>query len=110
MPALNDSYSRRQFIGALAKVSGALPLLVTRRNTAAASVQRIGFLIRAGYPQLVEAFSGELARLGLIDGETIIIEKRFSQPDSRRPIEFWPESRRSPPAQPTWRTLHYAYA
>jgi len=81
MSPLEDSHSRRQFIGALAKVSGALPLLVTRGSAAAPSLQRIGFLIRAGYPQLVDAFSGELARLGHIDGETIVIEKRFSQPD-----------------------------
>src|SRR5439155_19506891 len=80
MSPLEDSHSRRQFIGALARVSGALPLLVTRGSAAAPSLQRIGFLIRAGYPQLVDAFSGELARLGHIDGETIIIEKRSSQP------------------------------
>ena len=80
MSPREDSYSRRQFIGALAKVSGTLPLLVTR-GAAAPSLQRIGFLIRAGYPQLVDAFSGELARLGHTDGETIVIEKRFSQPD-----------------------------
>ena len=72
--------SRRQFIGTLAKVSGALPLLLTT-GSAAAGLQRIGFLIRAGYAQLVDAFSSELARLGHIDGRTIVIEKRFSRPD-----------------------------
>jgi hypothetical protein len=78
---LLDSYSRRQFIGALAKASSALPLLVTGGSGVAPILPRIGFLIRAGYPQLVDAFSGELARLGHVDGKTIVIEMRFSQPD-----------------------------
>jgi putative ABC transport system substrate-binding protein len=76
-----DAHSRRQFIGTLAKVSGALPLLVTSGSGAAPILPRIGFLIRTGYTELVDAFSGELARLGHIDGETIVIEKRFSQAD-----------------------------
>ena len=73
-------YNRRQFIGALARVSGAFPLIA---NSFARVLppQRIGFLIRAGYPQLVAAFTDELTRLGQIEGETIVVEKRFSQAD-----------------------------
>ena len=42
---------------------------------------RIGLMMRAGYPEFVAAFTDELARLGHVDGRTVIIEKRLAKPD-----------------------------
>jgi len=71
---------RRRFIGALA-AAGAWPLFPPRRRGAVAPIHRIGFLIREGYAQLVDAFRGELARLGYVEDVDIVIEKRASRPD-----------------------------
>jgi putative ABC transport system substrate-binding protein len=68
-----DCCSRRRFIKTLATASVVFPLL--------GRPPRIGFLIRAGYTDLVDTFTGELARLGHVEGETIEIEKRFSRSD-----------------------------
>jgi putative ABC transport system substrate-binding protein len=41
-------------------------------------VRRIGFLIGAA-PTLITAFEGELRRLGYVDGENLVVEKRISR-------------------------------
>lgn len=49
----------------------------TRRRRA----RSIGFVIGADYPQLVAAFKEELRRLGYVEGESLIVEMRQSQPN-----------------------------
>src|SRR3954468_979979 len=78
MRPLDTRCSRRHFMAAA--MSGAFPLLPNALS-AARPVRRIGFLIRAGYSELVDAFTAELARLGHLEGEALVIEKRFSRAD-----------------------------
>ena len=40
---------------------------------------RVGFLIGDGFPTLVEAFQGELRRLGYIEGKNLVLEERVSR-------------------------------
>jgi putative tryptophan/tyrosine transport system substrate-binding protein len=42
---------------------------------------RIGLMLRQGYPEFIAAFTDELARLGHVDGRTVLIEKRLAKPD-----------------------------
>jgi putative ABC transport system substrate-binding protein len=43
---------------------------------------RIGFLLGEGYPELAAAFRNELSRLGYAEGGNIVIESRFSRPNT----------------------------
>lgn len=45
-------------------------------------IPRIGYLAGIGFPQLESAFIDELKKLGYKEGENIIIEKRFTRPNS----------------------------
>lgn len=72
------SLSRRQV------VAGAVVTLAAGTFAAARpprSPPHIGLMMRAGYPEFITAFSDELARLGHVDGQTVIIEKRLAKPD-----------------------------
>jgi putative ABC transport system substrate-binding protein len=40
---------------------------------------RIGFMIGEGFPTLVEAFRGELHRLGYVEGRNLVLESRFGR-------------------------------
>lgn len=46
-----------------------------------ARLPRIGLMVRDGNPEFVAAFTDELARLGHVDGRTVVIEKRLARPD-----------------------------
>ena len=43
---------------------------------------RIGFITGAGFPELEAAFTDELRKLGVIEGHDVIIERRFTRPDT----------------------------
>lgn len=54
------------------------------------AVPRVGFLLGAGYPELLGAFHSELARLGYVQDRNIVIVQRLSRPntdDARRHAE-----------------------
>jgi putative tryptophan/tyrosine transport system substrate-binding protein len=51
-------------------------------SSAAASAPRVGFLVGASFPTMIAAFRGELARLGWVEGKTLILEIRQSRPNS----------------------------
>lgn len=81
---MHRSLSRRSFIGALTMFGGALPLLRSSAlRNAPARPKRIGFLLGDGAPELAAAFRDELSRLGYKKGSDIVIEARFSRPNTR---------------------------
>ncbi len=67
--------TRRRAIGSLAAA------LTFTRATAAPppAIPRIGFMSGLGYPELDEAFTDELRKLGLVEGRDLVIERRFSR-------------------------------
>ena len=71
-------YSRRSFISRVALLGCALPLTGYADRFQSRRVRRIGFLIGAA-PTLIAAFEEELRRLGYVDGENLIVEKRISR-------------------------------
>src|SRR5689334_22575493 len=70
-------YSRRSFIRA-ALLGCALSWTGFAYASQPRRVKRIGFLIGAA-PTLIAAFEEELRRLGYVDGENLVVEKRISQ-------------------------------
>lgn len=80
---MQRSLSRRSFIGALTVFGGALPLLPSEvLQTAPVRSKRIGYLLGDGYPELAAAFRDELSRLGYKEGSDIVIEARFTRPNT----------------------------
>lgn len=74
------SYSRRSFVSRLGMFCCALPVMAiaqVRPNR----VRRIGFLSGA-VPTLFKAFEDELRKLGYVDGQNLIIERRVSRPNT----------------------------
>ena len=68
-------FSRRgALLGLAAVMSGA--------RSAAPKIPRIGFMSGAGYPELDEAFTDELRKLGLIEGRDLVIERRLARPNT----------------------------
>ena len=75
--------SRRSFIRTLAYLGGSLPFLPSWAiQTPPARLKRIGFLLGDGYPELAAAFRNELSRLGYTEGSDIVIEARFTRPNT----------------------------
>lgn len=74
-------YSRRSFVSRLGLFCCALPLRARGHQVQPSRVRRIGFLIGAA-PSLITAFEEELVRLGYVDGENLVIEKRISRPNT----------------------------
>lgn len=75
------TYSRRSFVGRLGLLCCALPLRAVAQRVHPDRVRRIGFLSGA-VPTLIKAFEDELRRLGYVDGQNLIIERRISRPNS----------------------------
>jgi putative ABC transport system substrate-binding protein len=75
------AYNRRSFIKHLGLVACALPLSARAQQAPPRRVRRVGFLSGA-VPTLITAFDEELRRLGYVDGENIVVEKRISRPNS----------------------------
>lgn len=77
-----SSYSRRSFISRFALFGCTLPLTGYAHRFQSRGVRRIGFLIGAGFPSLIAAFEEELRKLGYVDGQDLVIEKRLSSSPS----------------------------
>jgi putative tryptophan/tyrosine transport system substrate-binding protein len=75
------SYSRRSFVSRLGLFCCALPVTAIAQRVRPPRVRRIGFLSGA-VPTLIKAFEDELHRLGYVDGQNLIIERRISRPNS----------------------------
>jgi len=73
--------TRRSFVSRLGLFCCALPLTARGQQGQPRRVRRIGFLIGA-VPTLITAFEEELRRLGYVDGENLVIEKRISRPNT----------------------------
>ena len=74
-------YSRRSFVSRLGLFACALPLTAGAQRVRPRRVRRIGFLSGA-VPTLITAFEEELRRLGYVNGEKLVIEKRISRPNT----------------------------
>jgi putative ABC transport system substrate-binding protein len=70
-------YGRRLFISQLGLLGCALPLTVYAQRGAPRRLRRIGFLT-GSLSTLTRAFEEEMRRLGYVEGENIVIEKRIS--------------------------------
>jgi putative ABC transport system substrate-binding protein len=82
---VQGAVSRRSLIRGLTVFGATLPLLPSwahQTAPAAAGLTRIGFLTGDGYPELAAAFRKELSRLGYTEGRNIVIEARFSRPNT----------------------------
>jgi hypothetical protein len=66
--------SRRRFFLAAAATLG-----LHAARAAEKAAPRIGFLSGAGYPELDQAFTGELRAQGLAEGRDVIIERRMAR-------------------------------
>lgn len=75
------TYSRRSFVSGLGLFCCALPLTAVAQQVRPKRVRRIGFLIGQA-PTLIKAFEDELRKLGYVDGQNLIIEKRISRSNS----------------------------
>ena len=75
------SYSRRWFISRPGLLGCAFPLTTFARRVRQLRVSRIGFLSGA-VPTLIKSFEKELSRLGYIEGENLVIERRISRPNT----------------------------
>ena len=71
-------YSRRSFVSRLGLFCSTLPLTARGQQVPPLRVRRIGFLI-GQFPSLIAAFETELRKLGYVDGENLVIEKRISR-------------------------------
>lgn len=79
---MTNSTSRRRFLKQ-ASLLGIVPTFLSRYDfLASQGIPRIGFLLGAGYPPMDEAFTQELKTLGYTEGQNIIIERRFTRPNS----------------------------
>jgi len=76
-----SSYSRRWFVSRLALLGCALSLPASAQRSRPRRVGHIGFL-GGGSPTLVQAFEQEMRRLGYVEGENIVVEKRILRPNS----------------------------
>ena len=75
--------NRRLFIRELTLFGSALLAIPSRADpTMPPRAARIGFLAGDGYPELVGAFRDELSRLGYTESRNIVIESRFSRPNT----------------------------
>src|SRR5215207_6558186 len=74
-------YSRRAFVGHLAILGGVSSVAGCVHLPRSHRVPRIGFLTGA-LPSLVNAFTGELRRLGYVDGRSVVVEMRLQRPNT----------------------------
>lgn len=74
-------HTRRSFVRSLGLFGCALPLTALAQQSRQPRVRRIGFLSGA-VPSLIRAFDEEMRKLGYVDGENVVVEKRISRPNS----------------------------
>jgi putative tryptophan/tyrosine transport system substrate-binding protein len=76
-----SDYSRRWFVSHLGLLGCALPLTAFAQRVGPRRLGRIGFF-GGGASTLVKAFDEEMRRLGYVEGDNIVIEKRITRPNS----------------------------
>jgi len=76
------NYSRRWFVSRLGRFGCTLPLTALGQRVESRRLRRVGLLIGAGFPTIIKAFDDEMLRLGYVEGENIVIERRTSRPNS----------------------------
>lgn len=75
--------TRRLFLSEISILACGAPwLLSCNRHFKATQTARIGYLAGGGYPDLETAFISELNKLGFVEGKNIVIEKRYTRPNS----------------------------
>jgi ABC-type uncharacterized transport system substrate-binding protein len=74
--------SRRWFVSRLGLLGCAVPLTLLEQRADARRPRRIGFLLFSDAPALIMAFEDEMHRLGYVEGENILIERRASRPNT----------------------------
>ena len=83
---MERAYSRRVFVERVAVLGGISSFGGCVRIFRAPRVPHIGFLT-GNLPSLVNAFTGELRRLGYVDGRNVIVESRLQRPNSTDLVE-----------------------
>jgi putative ABC transport system substrate-binding protein len=61
---------------------GAAALAMRAHSAEKGRVARIGFMAGTGFPELDAAFTDELKKQGLVEGRDLIVERRFSRPNT----------------------------
>jgi len=74
--------SRRKFLKQASILTLTTSILLRNEIFKSRTIPRIGFLTGAGYSEMDSAFTEELKKLGFTEGENIIIERRFTKPNS----------------------------
>lgn len=74
-------FTRRQLVAAAAALCCA-PVRGAEPGKPAGKLPHIGFMSGLGYPELDEAFTDELRKLGFVEGRDVVIERRFSRPNT----------------------------
>lgn len=79
-----EGCGRRRFLGRLGLAAGAAPFLTAFAPAPEKSgrVRRIGFINGSTFPTMTAAFRDELRALGWIEGQNVILEMRFSRPNT----------------------------
>lgn len=78
---MEGSYSRRAFVATVGLAGCAVPLAACARHVRPRRVRRIGFLSGA-VPSLIAAFEAEMRRLGHVEGENLLLERRIARPNT----------------------------
>src|SRR5688572_17565219 len=80
---MDNLKTRRNFLRGISILTCASIGLPSFKNFSQAhGIPRIGYLAGAGFPQLESTFINELNRLGYTEGQNILIEKRFTRPNT----------------------------
>jgi putative ABC transport system substrate-binding protein len=82
---MSSIYDRRSFVSGLGLFCCALPLTARGQQVKPGRVRRIG-LLGGGEPTLVKAFDDEMRKLGYVEGENIVIEKRVLRPEAKQSV------------------------
>ena len=76
---MDGRFTRRAMLTGGLAVGGSV-LAACAHAPPARPMPRIGFLLGAGYPDLLAAFHDEMARLGYVEGRNIVIVQRLGRP------------------------------
>ena len=75
-------FSRRKFLKQASILALTPSILLHKEILEYRTIPKIGFLTGAGYSEMDSAFTEELKKLGFTEGQNIIIERRFTKPNS----------------------------
>ena len=74
--------TRRNAISQLLSSAAALATMSAGQAADGKRPPRIGFITGAGFPELEVAFTDELRKLGVVEGRDVVIERRFTRPNT----------------------------